>query len=692
LTAPRTNVSYADTDLFLSVGYNLGLAHPPGYPLYSLLLFLMMHAPLPLNLVMRANMLSIIAHAVTLGLIFEICKLLLTGWWNGQEKSKQLINILSLLATTLLANSFLFWLYGTISDKYALNDLLVSVIVYLMVKILTIKKNNTYRYWLWLAGLLPIAIMHHHTDLVLIPAVLWLIYKRQEIFKKSIQKTLLVLAASLIISVGLLWSINSRDAKVSWHFPNSLDGLIGEITRRESFGYIFESGKELNLYRTQLTPIGIFTRLMQIIEIDSLELGIFPLIMAAFGIIYLIKKRNDSSILILLLVVFSAIFLPMYLEWPDDLVGKAIDVRQYLLGFTLVSLGGVGGLGWLWEEFGRFLELRKGLLKLGLGIISIGLIMNGLLTFRQANLNQFDVIGNHFKNILTEIPTNSVLACMSDTACFALIYDQKVLNLRPDVLVVPHAYSLVENDLENHPDSHGFEYTKKPELVVDYLTWNWGKRRVFVIDFPKSYYDYLGMNYGFIYYQPYGYYGELVKDLPARPIVYDSKLTTWLINTPFPKQDLMRNQFKVDIADKHISNATLEIKYGWSKDSAVKEAAWANELYNQVPFTNQGRVRNLVQTLPTLTNGFVQYVKDISNEDAKNILHQAQLYFNNGEPDLGLTGVRGYLARDPLNESARVMLAQMTEKYLGTERGQMEWRNVLKYFPSNHTALEAIKR
>ena len=38
-TMPRFNVGYADSDELLSVANNLGVAHPPGYPLFILLLY-----------------------------------------------------------------------------------------------------------------------------------------------------------------------------------------------------------------------------------------------------------------------------------------------------------------------------------------------------------------------------------------------------------------------------------------------------------------------------------------------------------------------------------------------------------------------------------------------------------------------------------------------------------------------------
>ena len=73
-TAPRT-VTFEDDGSFIMVAEFLGIAHPPGYPLYALLAKLSTFLPLG-SIAYRVHLFSAVTGAATCGLLWWIARTL----------------------------------------------------------------------------------------------------------------------------------------------------------------------------------------------------------------------------------------------------------------------------------------------------------------------------------------------------------------------------------------------------------------------------------------------------------------------------------------------------------------------------------------------------------------------------------------------------------------------------------------
>ena len=105
-----------DDSLFLMVGSHLGIAHPPGYPLYTLILYLFMQLPLggfawgtPAFL---GHLSSAVLGALTCGAIYLCARIL------------QPSRLSALVAAGLFGVSEHFWSQAIIAEVYTLNALL----------------------------------------------------------------------------------------------------------------------------------------------------------------------------------------------------------------------------------------------------------------------------------------------------------------------------------------------------------------------------------------------------------------------------------------------------------------------------------------------------------------------------------------------------------------------------------------
>ena len=108
LTMPRT-VVLEDDGLFLMVGEHLGVAHPPGYPLYTLLAYLFMR--LPGNPALLGHLSSAVFGALACAALCACARLLGSG--RGA----------ALVAAWLFGASGHFWSQAIIAEVYTLNAL-----------------------------------------------------------------------------------------------------------------------------------------------------------------------------------------------------------------------------------------------------------------------------------------------------------------------------------------------------------------------------------------------------------------------------------------------------------------------------------------------------------------------------------------------------------------------------------------
>src|SRR5207245_1274978 len=102
----------AEYQTILSV---LGVAHPTGYPFYTLLGFLFAHLVPFGDAAYRANLFSAVAGAVAMAALYALlCEL----------RVAPLIALLNVLAFSLTAD---VWTDATIAQTYALNLLLIAL-------------------------------------------------------------------------------------------------------------------------------------------------------------------------------------------------------------------------------------------------------------------------------------------------------------------------------------------------------------------------------------------------------------------------------------------------------------------------------------------------------------------------------------------------------------------------------------
>ncbi|OGV95625.1 hypothetical protein A2W24_07045 [Microgenomates group bacterium RBG_16_45_19] len=537
-TAP-VNVGFGDSDVLIAAGAYGGVAHPPGYPLYLSGVYLATHLPLPVSLAQRAHLFSALLYALSLSFIFLSVHRLLRHVPLTPRLSRFTSHCLSLVATCVLGLMYPFWLYAQVAEKYALNLVLATLIIYLSLKLITAAKVSSTRYYLF-AFVTGLALVSHLSLWLLTPLILvtwisrWPRPGHLPIF------SLLSLLLGLALPLLLLWQLNLRPSPpVSWHFPATAAGLWRQALMLDYF-----SQPQTSLPPDRPEALVHYSRYL------ILSFGFLPSLLGLVGGLSLFSQRSPlpRQLRIWLLCFWLPVLaLSLIMPWPGTLAQQAVVARQYLI--TYLTLPFLLSLGLIY--------LKRWLSPLSLSLVLILVLIWRLMTvYPQISLAQDTAMAQSYRDLLNQLPLDSLLVCTADVSCFALLFQQAIYHTRPDVIVVPEAYQFVALKLDRQPQLKGFDYPQNPFVLLDYISWNLKSRPVYVLDLQPEYYRLLGLNRGLFYLTPQGYAARLTTS-PASPAATLYPYSDYLLTTHYPTIDPVRLQRLAGTAQRHLINATV---------------------------------------------------------------------------------------------------------------------------------------
>src|SRR3989344_8748757 len=160
-----------------------GVAHPPGYPLNTMIGWVFTHLPYQAIVAYKANLMAAFLMSVVVGV----------NYLKVKKITKNLF--VSITCALVLAFNPLFWLYAHTIEVFQLNLVLIASSVYFLFdwrEAILAKKQKSRSFYLSIL-LLGLAVFHHQTSVLVVPAYFYLILKTEgKIFKnyKNILKIL----------------------------------------------------------------------------------------------------------------------------------------------------------------------------------------------------------------------------------------------------------------------------------------------------------------------------------------------------------------------------------------------------------------------------------------------------------------------------------------------------------------------
>ncbi|MBI2845883.1 MAG: DUF2723 domain-containing protein [Chloroflexi bacterium] len=389
----------ADSGEFQFVSYILGIAHPPGYPLYTLLGKLFTFIPVG-DVAYRVNLFSAVIAAATLVLINRALRLVTGSSFAG------------VLGALVLGGSTTFWAQATTANIRMLNTFFATLILFAAV---SYAHQKSQRGLILLAASIGLGITHHLSLLLIVPAVLvYLWLADREILKRSprLIKAGLAFLASLLFLLYIpirAWT----GAPFGGEGLKTLPGVLRHILGLGFQGDIFFFA----------TPELLPERFRILVNILDFQFGLLLLLaILASGLV--LARAN-----LRLFVLWGGTFL---LLGFTGITYRAPQTVEYLLPAYIPLVLSLGyGAWWLGRQLSAYGEARAVLLSL---LFLLGFWQAAAHYPSYRALSQDHATQEYAKEVLSQAPQGAtVLANWHRTT--ALWYEQYVEGARPDVTV-----------------------------------------------------------------------------------------------------------------------------------------------------------------------------------------------------------------------------------------------------------------
>lgn len=410
-------VSWIDSGELATVCTTLGIAHPTGYPVYTLIGRLFSLFPLG-SPVQNLNLLSLFLISFSNFFLFLLLLTIFELLFPELQESWR--SYISLVSTLIFSFSPTLWSQATSNEVYALNSLLNAILFYLILSQLNLKsrgklaQSDKHLYlFFFLYGL---SFGNHLSNVLLFPGFifLFLMIYRKSFFERK--RVLLLLSFFILgISVYLYLPIRSSlNPVLNWGDTSSLSNLKRHI-----------SGWQYRVWMFSESSQAFWESLKNYLRLFYSQFPLYFLPWIILGFITLLKKNWKLFISLLSIFIFT-IFYGINYQIPD--------IDPYFLPSFLVAAIWLGcGMAW----FFSLLQRRRHDLRT-VAVILIILFSSLPLINLFRNYFKQDESRNYFaydyaENILRSIKRDSIVLTKIWDHYSPWLYLRYVENKRPDV-------------------------------------------------------------------------------------------------------------------------------------------------------------------------------------------------------------------------------------------------------------------
>jgi len=387
----------------------LGIPHPTGYPLYTLLGRLAVIL-LPGEVILRCNLLSLIITSISVCLLYMLIMKVLP---NSLLKKPTAASISLFMAFTPV-----WWSQGTANEVYCATLLADLLAILFFIGYLNKRKNRYLIAGFYIWGL---SFGSHMGTVFLLPAIIYMIYTTDGIKGLFTSRCLFAIFFLLMaLSAYIYLPIRSTfEPFLNWSNPASFEGLINHISGWQYRVWMFKSPAQM------AEGIGYFFKLLYV------QFGIVGLFLTVTGMIYLIKKQLKISVFLIIIVLADIFYSSNY---------DIIDIESYyLLGFAVMAIFTGAGLFYLINKIAIISTVK-----------SHQKIIKAFIIFALIVLPLSNLIDNYFKqdksrktfaaagveNMLASMAENGIAIIENWDFYSPWLYYRYTQNIRPDAVII----------------------------------------------------------------------------------------------------------------------------------------------------------------------------------------------------------------------------------------------------------------
>jgi len=454
-TAARDLV-FGDTPELIAVAATLGVAHAPGYPLWTLLAHLV--ALLPVGPIpFRVGLLSVVCGAACVAVVYAI----------GVRISR------SVAAATVgaLALAFhpLFWQWSIVAEVFALHAVLASIVVYCALRWSDRPAEVRWLYGAAFAAGLGLA--NQQTIVLLAPAVLVLVWRHRRVI--GLDPMVLVRAAGAL-ALGLLpylylWAAAATHPYWSFGDVSSPSDIIDAMLRRA-----YGSGQLIVSADLQGGPIG--DRITAFAKsFTPVEAGL-----AFLGMVWLYRRARETFWFFAIALAVSGPAFVLYANANASIsLAVAVLGRFYLLVHVLAAPVCAAGIRLLGDLVA---ERRRAVAEVAISAAAAAAIAAlAIVTYPRVDRSADHDARNFAEDLLASVPEGAIFFVSGDAAAFPVQYLHSIEGARPDLSIVQPPYlagSWYLRELRRLDPRLAIPAGDRPTTLGEFLDANRSRRQV----------------------------------------------------------------------------------------------------------------------------------------------------------------------------------------------------------------------
>jgi len=431
-------VGPGDAGELTSVLCSWGVAHPPGFPLLSLLGNLVSALPLPGEPALALNALNALFAALACAVLAHAVGVATGSRWAGA------------VAGLLLGTSRTFWEYALVIEVFSLNALLAALLIDLLALWLEARgRGEAPRALPAAAAAVMAGVLTHHTTLVLVAAPVAVAFVAASLPRRAKPRpndrrggpppapaaapaeTLVpALLAGLLALAPLLYLplAAAFDPPFSWGDARSPQGLLDMLMRRDfGTGTLMAPAivaNELLVRGESASPIGMRHFLRLLTELPQ-TVGWPALGLAAVGIVAVARRRRAWLLPTLLFFAAVALF---YTRVNAPMTPLYLGITRPFALLPHLELAFLAGWGLAWAGSAAP-AIRAGVF--ALVVLHTGIVAG--MRWREVDQHRNTFSRDFGVNFVTGMPERALVFSTGDYFRNTLLYARLGLGLRPDL-------------------------------------------------------------------------------------------------------------------------------------------------------------------------------------------------------------------------------------------------------------------
>ena len=479
-SAPRT-VTLEDDGLFIMSSYFLGIDHPPGYPLLTLLGKLFTLLPVG-SIALRVHLLSAFFGALTCVALWLVVRALVADAVSAYT------------GAVLYGLSATFWSQAIIAETYTLNTFFFFCLFYLALVFLATKNLRVLYVF---AGVFGLSLANHWPLMLLSTPclVLLLLPARREVLRASPRMLGIAFVACVL---PYLWMVvrSRMDPEISFYGPISGFESLLFFVSRQGFRHVDVSQSADIADKLDYQGFLLMEMVRQYTPVGAA--------LAGFGLVQQFRRLNLSTAFALLAGwLGSSLVLGAMLGFDYEPLMKAAIRRYPLIPYGILAVWLVLALDALTSR------VRRAAAAVRVGTFA-ALAAVVFLSHRDVNVRRDDTWARDYATaVLESLDKGAVLFVHGDDDSFPIGYMNRVEGFRPDVTLYNDEGLLFRNRLFR------FDAPDKGRQLSAFVR---GSER-------RIYYASAGLPHEFST-KDGGLYWEVRKDIPGQRMVFDLSGTT----------------------------------------------------------------------------------------------------------------------------------------------------------------------